>query len=186
MIPDLKLVVLLLVSLGVYALIVYNRLIKLWNLIENAWSNIDTELKRRYDLIPNLVNAVKGYAAYEQGVLERVMDMRAQAIASTGSPASQARDENEMVRTLRQLLMLVEGYPHLKASQHFLALQYELADTEDRIQASRRFYNGNVKDFNNVVGQFPSNLFARLFRFQPAEYFEIENVLERQAVPVRF
>ena len=186
MIPDLKLVVLLLVLVGVYALIVYNRLVKLWNLIENAWSNIDTELKRRYELIPNLVQAVKGYAAYEQGVLERVMNMRAKAIASTGSPSSQARDENEMVRTLRQLFVVAEGYPELKASRPFLALQEELVLTEDRIQAARRFYNGNVKDFNNAVAQFPRNLFARLFRFQSAEYFEVENLVERQAVPARF
>jgi LemA protein len=170
----------------IYVIAVYNRLVNLKNLIQNAWSNIDTELKRRYDLIPNLVETVKGYAAHEKAVLERVTEARVKAVASTGSPASQARDENVLVQALRQMFAVVEGYPQLKANQNFLALQEELINTENRIQAARRFYNGNVKDLNSLIGQFPSNLIANYFRFKPAEFFEIEDMHMRQPVPVKF
>ncbi len=177
--------VLLLVPL-VYAVAIYNRLVNLRYLIHNAWSNIDTELKRRYDLIPNLVETVKGYAAHEKEVLERVTEARARAVASTGSPGSQARDENVLVQALRQMFAVVEGYPQLKANQNFLALQKELINTEDRIQAARRFYNGNVKDLNSLIVQFPSTLIARQFGFQPAEFFEIEDVQARKPMAVKF
>jgi LemA protein len=169
-----------------YVIAIYNRLISLNNLIQNAWSNIDTELKRRYDLIPNLVDTVKGYAAHEKEVLQRVTEARVRAVESTGSPGSQARDENVLVQALRQMFAVVEGYPQLKANQNFLALQEELANTENRIQAARRFYNGNVKDLNSLIGQFPSNLIANQFCFKPAEFFEIEDVQARQPVPVKF
>jgi len=177
--------VLILIPL-IYIVIVYNRLISLSNLIRNAWSNIDTELKRRYDLIPNLVETVKGYAAHEKEVLERVTEARANAVASTGSPASQARDENELVHALRQMFSVVEGYPQLKANQNFLALQQELINTENRIQAARRFYNGNVKDLNSLIGQVPSNLVANVANFKPAEFFEIGVVEMRQPAGVKF
>ncbi len=168
-----------------YTAAIYNRLIVLSNLIRNAWSNIDTELKRRYDLIPNLVETVKGYAAHEKDVLERVTEARAHAVASTGSPHKQARDENALVQALRQMFVVVEGYPDLRANQHFLALQKELVNTEDRIQAARRFYNGNVKDLNSLIGQVPSNIVATCFGFKSAEFFEIEDVQMRQPVGVR-
>ncbi len=170
----------------IYVIAIYNRLISLNNLIQNAWSNIDTELKRRYDLIPNLVETVKGYAAHEKEVLQRVTEARVRAVASTGSPGSQARDENVLVQALRQMFAVVESYPQLKANQNFLALQEELTNTENRIQAARRFYNGNVKDLNSLIGQFPSNLIANQFGFKPAEFFEIEDVQVRQPVPVKF
>jgi len=170
----------------VYVIAAYNRLVNLRNLTLNSWRNVDTELKRRYDLIPNLVKTVQGYAQHEKAVLEKLMAARQGAVQSTGSPSSQARDENELVRALRQVFVLVESYPQLKASQNFQSLQDELINTENRIQAARRFYNGNVKDLNNAVQQFPSNLIAGAFHFQPAEFFEVERALEREPVAVRF
>jgi LemA protein len=167
-----------------YVLGTYNRLVKLRYTIRESWSNVDTELKRRYDLIPNLVNTVKGYAAHERGVLEAVVRARQAAVASTGTPASQARDENELVRQLRTLLAVVERYPDLKANQNFLALQHELTNTEDRIQAARRFYNGNVRSLNVLVQSVPSNLIAGMFGFTEAEYFEIEDLGMRAPVSV--
>ena len=144
----------------------YNSLVRLRNHCRESWSGIDTELKRRYDLIPNLVETVKGYARYERETLERVIEARNLAAGSTGSPASQAKDENVFVGALRSLFALAEGYPDLKASQSFLKLQGELANTEDRIQAARRFYNANVRDYNNRIEVVPSNLVAALFHFR--------------------
>ena len=165
-------------------IVTYNVLIRLRNHVRESWSGIDTELKRRYDLIPNLVETVKGYAQHERELFERVTEARNRALASNGSPASQARDENAFVATLRSLFAVVENYPDLKASQNFLKLQEELANTEDRIQAVRRFYNGNVRDYNNRIEVVPSNLVARLFGFQMEEFFEIENVSERASPQV--
>ncbi len=153
----------------------YNALVRLRYQIRESWSNVDTELKRRYELIPNLVETVKGYAAHERSVLEAVAAARSRAAASAGSPADQARDENALVAALRQLFAVVEGYPQLQASAHFMRLQAELANTEDRIQAARRFYNANVRDLNTRIGVFPSNLVASSFGFAPAEFFEIED-----------
>ncbi len=165
--------------------VMYNALVRGRNTCDESWSDIDTELKRRYDLIPNLVEVVKGYAKHEREVLERVTQARAAAVASTGSPESQARDENVLVRGLRQLFAVVENYPDLKASRNFLELQQELANTEDRIQRSRRFYNANVRDYNNRCEVFPSNLIAGGFGFQKREFFEIEDVVQRQAPAVK-
>ncbi len=159
----------------------YNTLVRLRNHCREAWSGIDTELKRRYDLIPNLVQTVKGYAAHERQTLEAVIKARQQAVNSHGSPGSQATDENSLVRSLRSLFAVVEKYPDLKANENFLALQAELVNTEDRIQAARRFYNGNVRDMNNRVEVIPSNLVASMFGFTKEEYFEIESAVERQA-----
>lgn len=153
----------------------YNSLVKIRQHCRESWSVIDTELKRRYDLIPNLVETVKAYAKHESGVLQAVTEARAKAAASTGSPASQAADENVLVGAMRQMYGVVERYPDLKASQNFLKLQAELANTEDRIQAARRFYNGNVRDMNTKVEVFPSNIIAGMFGFQPEEFFEIED-----------
>lgn len=164
----------------------YNRLVGLRQLIHNAWSNVDTELKRRYDLIPNLVATVKGYAAHERDVLERVVKARQQALESTGSPQHQAADENVLVGALKSVFAVSEGYPELKASGNFLELQRELANTENRIQAARRFYNGNVKDLNTLIGQFPSSIVASQGRFEPEEFFEVDNVFEREPAKVDF
>lgn len=168
----------------IYWVATYNRLVGLRQLIGNAWSNIDTELKRRYDLIPNLVETVKGYAAHEKDVFERVVQARQQAVNSHGSPEHQAADENVLVKALKGVLIVAEGYPQLKANEHFLELQRELVNTENRIQAARRFYNGNVKDLNTLIAQFPSSIIARQARFEPAEFFEVEAVFEREPVKV--
>ena len=167
----------------IWSFTTYNSLVRLRQLVRESWSGIDTELKRRYDLIPNLVETVKGYAAHERTTLEQVVQSRAGAVASTGSPASQAKDENALVGSLRQLLAVAENYPQLKANENFLALQKELANTEDRIQAARRFYNANVRDLNTRVGVFPSNLIAGMFHVQPAEFFEIDEAVRRAPAP---
>lgn len=157
----------------------YNALVRIRSHCWESWSGIDTELKRRYDLIPNLVEVVKGYAKHEREVFQSVIEARSRAIASSGSPLSQAKDENALVGTLRSLFAVVERYPDLKASTNFLKLQEELANTEDRIQAARRFYNANVRDLNIRVEVFPSNLVASLFGFQKHEFFEVNSVSER-------
>jgi LemA protein len=152
----------------------YNSLVALRNHITEAWANIDTELKRRYDLIPNLVATVKGYAAHEREVLERVIELRNRCVAHHGPSPAEQRDEQELVNTLKQVLVLAENYPQLKADQHFLKLQQELVNTEDRIQAARRFYNGNVRDYRNKCESFPSNIVASMFNFKPIEFFDVE------------
>ncbi len=157
----------------IYIIGTYNTLVRLRQHVRESWSDIDTELKRRYDLIPNLVEMVKGYAAHERETLNAVIEARARAVSSTGTPDSQARDEGMLVSTLRQLFAVVEAYPQLKANQNFLHLQEELVITEDRIQATRRFYNGNVRDLNTRVAVFPSNLIASIFRIGPEEFFEV-------------
>ena len=157
-----------------FVIVQYNALVSLKNHIRDAWANIDTELKRRYDLIPNLVATVKGYAAHERDVLERVIELRNRCAANHGSPAEQSADENQLVEALKRMLVLVENYPPLKADQHFLKLQDELINTEDRIQAARRFYNGNVRDYRNKCETFPSNIVAGLFGFQVQEFFSVE------------
>jgi LemA protein len=164
----------------------YNTFVRLHQHVKESWSGVDTELKRRYDLIPNLVETVKGYAAHEKQVLEAVIQARSRAVASIGSPESQARDENALVGAIKQLFALAEGYPNLKASGNFLELQKQLANTEDRIQAARRFYNANVRDLNTRVDVFPSNLVARMFGFGKEEFFEIDQALAREPVAVKF
>lgn len=151
----------------------YNSLVGLRNFIAESWSNVDTELKRRYDLIPNLVVTVKGYATHEREVLERVVELRNRCAANHGPVAEQARDEGQLVDALKHLFVLVESYPQLKADQHFLKLQGELINTENRIQAARRFYNGNVRDYRNKCESFPSNLVAGMFNFPPHDFFSV-------------
>jgi LemA protein len=157
----------------VYVVLTYNTLVALRNHIRDAWGNIDTELKRRYDLIPNLVATVKGYAAHEKEIFERVSQLRSQCLASRGSVQQQATDEIQLVGALQQLLGVVENYPQLKADQNFLKLQKELVNTEDRIQAARRFFNGNVRDYRNKCETFPSSIIAGAFGFQPEDYFSV-------------
>ncbi len=144
------------VALTVWVIFLYNSLVKTRQMVRESWSGIDTELKRRYDLVPNLTEAVKAYAAHEKEVLAKVTAARARAVASIGDPGSQARDENALVAGLQNLLAVAEDYPDLKASRHFLDLQAELANTEDRIQAARRFFNANVRDLNTKVEAFPT------------------------------
>ena len=153
----------------------YNGLVRLRQHVRESWAGIDTELKRRYDLIPNLVETVKGYARHERDTLDAVVRSRQSALANHGSPAEQARDENQLVGSLRRLFAVVEAYPELNASSHFLHLQRELVNTEDRIQAARRFYNANVRDLNTRIESFPSGIVAGQFHFTPEEYFEVED-----------
>ena len=173
-------IVLLILIFGVVS---YNRFVSQRQLIKDAWANIDTELRRRYDLIPNLVETVRGYASHEREVFENVTRARAAAASATGSPAAQAAAEGPLVAALRQLFAVVENYPDLKANQNFLALQQELANTEDRLQTSRRFYNANVRDYNQRVKQFPSVIIASAFNFEEEEFFEVEDSLREAGAP---
>lgn len=157
----------------VYIVLTYNTLIALRNHIKDAWANIDTELKRRYDLIPNLVATVKGYAAHEKEVFERVTELRAKCMQSRGAVNQQAAEENMLVAALQKLLAVVENYPQLKADKNFLELQHELVNTEDRIQAARRFFNGNVRDYRNKCQSFPSNIIAGVFGFESQDFFNV-------------
>ena len=151
----------------------YNRLVTYRTRAENGWSQIDVQLRRRYDLIPNLVEAVKGYAAHERELFERIAEARAGAMAAEGV-GSQARAENEVTSNLRQLLAVVENYPELKANQNFLALQEELTATESKIAYARQFYNDQVMKLNTAIGTFPSNMIAKAFGFDEREFFEID------------
>ncbi|MFA5890949.1 MAG: LemA family protein [Actinomycetota bacterium] len=167
-------IILGLVGLLVLALVgIYNRLVRFRNRIDNAWSQIDVQLRRRYDLIPNLVNTVKGYASHERTTFERVTEARSAGLAAT-TVGEQAQAENQITQALRQLLALSENYPDLKANQNFLALQEELTGTEGRIAFARQFYNDQVLTYNNSVQMFPSNIVAGAFGFSAREYFEIE------------
>jgi LemA protein len=155
-----------------YVVLTYNTLVALRNHIRDAWSNIDTELKRRYDLIPNLVATVKGYAAHEKEIFERVTQLRTQCMAGESSVQKQG-NESQLVDALQKLLAVVENYPQLKSDQNFLKLQQELTNTEDRIQAARRFYNGNVRDYKNKCQMFPSSIIAGSFGFESQDYFNV-------------
>jgi LemA protein len=169
---------------AVWFIATFNALVRTRNHCRESWADIDTELRRRYDLIPNLVETVKGYAAHERETFEAVAQARAAAMASHGSPAEQAREENTLVAALNRIFAVVEAYPDLKASRNFLELQEELANTEDRIQRARRFYNANVRDMNNKVETVPSNLVANIFSFKREEFFEIEDAAVRHAPQV--
>jgi LemA protein len=184
-----KLVEAILIVLGLVVLVAivgvvsYNRFVSQRNLIKDAWSNIDTELKRRYDLIPNLVETVKGYASHEKEIFEEVARTRSMAAGATGSPAEQAAAEGPLVAALGKLFAVVENYPDLKANQNFLELQRELTNTEDRLQTARRFYNGNVREYNERVKQFPSVLVASMFGFKEEEFFEVEEAVREGGPP---
>ena len=153
---------------------IFNRLVHLRNLLRESWRDIDTELQRRYDLIPNLVSTVKGYAAHERDVFDSVTTLRTQAMAEHGPPDAQAPREQALGHGVAQLMAVAEQYPDLKASQGFLALQSELVNTEDRIQISRRIYNANVRAYDSLVQTFPSLIIARMFHFEAQPYFEVE------------
>jgi len=175
-------VVLAVIALGLlFGVGTYNTLVRLRQHVRESWSAIDTELRRRYDLIPNVVETVKGYASHERETLDAVIQARTRAVASTGSPGEQAADEIPLVQALGRLFAVAEAYPDLKANQGFLDLQRELQNTEDRIQAARRFYNANVRELNTRIQVFPSNLIASTFGFREEEFFEIEELA--RAVP---
>jgi len=167
------LVVILLLPL-IFVITTYNTLVALKNHISEAWSDVDTELKRRYDLIPNLVETVKGYAKHEQETLEHVIELRNQCASDHGSIHHQEGTEKELVAGVQKLLAVSEAYPDLKADRNFMQLQKELVNTEDRIQAARRFYNGNVRDYRNKCEAFPSNIIANLFGFKPRDFFDVD------------
>ena len=178
-------VIVVLVAIIGWAVGVYNGLIKLRNLVQEAWRQIDVELTRRHDLIGNLVETVKGYAAHERGTLEDVIKARGAAMAPGQSPGQQAASENILSQALGRLIAVAEAYPDLKANQNFMALQNELTNTEDRIASARRYYNANVRELNTRVETVPSNVIAGLFHITRAEYFEAEGE-EREAVKVDF
>ena len=166
-------VLIVVVVLAAYLISAYNGLIRRRNQIENAWSQIDVQLKRRHDLIPNLVETVKGYASHEKETLDAVIQAR-NAATSPHTPAEQAKAENALTDTLRQLFALGEAYPDLKANQNFLALQEELTSTEGRVAYARQFYNDSVLGYNNKLQQFPTMYFAKMLKFERREYFEID------------
>lgn len=185
----LLLLILGLIVLGlIWGVAIYNGLVKLKNRTAEAWSDIDVQLKRRYNLIPNLVETVKGYAKHEKGVFTEVTQARANAVSAreSGDPAKAAQAENMLSNTLKSLFAVAENYPELKANENFLSLQNELSDTENKIQAARRFYNGNVRDFNTKQETFPSNLVASLFGFKKSEFFQVESEEEKKAPQVKF
>lgn len=182
----------LIVILAILAIVIlwfvfmYNGFITRINRAKEAWADIDVQLKRRYNLIPNLVESVKGYAAHEKTVFEDVTKARGAAMGASGT-AGKAQAENMLAGTLKSLFAVAEAYPDLKANQNFLQLQQELGDTEDKIQAARRFYNGNVRDFNTVIERFPGNVMASMFHFSPMEMFELdEGAAAKEPVKVQF
>lgn len=164
---------------------IYNRLVQLGNAAEGAWSDIDVQLKRRYDLIPNLVETVKGYASHEQSTFEEVTRARSQAMQATG-PAETAKAEGNLTAVLKSLFAVAEAYPELKANQNFLALQSELSTIEEAVQSARRYYNAVVRDLNTQVESFPANLVAGTFGFGKRDYFELDDDVERRAPAVSF
>ncbi len=186
---SLTVILLIVAGLLVLALVViYNGLVQLRNRTEEAWSDIDVQLKRRYDLIPNLVDTVKGYAKHEKQLFENVTKARTEAI-NAGGVQEQAKAENMLTDALKSVFAVAENYPDLRATENFQKLQDELSDTENKIMAARRFYNANVRDLNTKIEQFPSNLVAGLFRFKQREFFELdesEAASAKQPVDVKF
>jgi LemA protein len=178
-------IIILILVVAVALVLIYNRLVTLKNRTDESWSDIDVQLKRRYDLIPNLVNTVKGYASHESGVFEKVTEARTRAM-SAETPHDRQEAENMLSGTLKSLFAVAENYPDLKANENFLELQRELSDTENKIQAARRFYNANVRDFNTTVEKFPTNLVAPIFGFGGREFFELEEEAAKNPVEVKF
>ena len=172
--------------IALWAISTYNGLVRLRNLVQEAWRQIDVELHRRYDLIPNLVETVKGYASHERATFEAVTQARAAAASPSAGPAEQARQENVLSQALGRLFAVAEAYPQLRASENFTALQTELSNTEDRIAAGRRYYNANVRSLNTRVETFPANIIAAAFTFTRAEYFEANEPAVRRAPRVSF
>ena len=179
----------IIVALVLFFIVKYNGFITLRNRAEEAWADIDVQLKRRYDLIPNLVNTVKGYASHESSVFEKVTEARANSISAEqkGDKAGIAESENMLTGALKSLFAVAEAYPDLKANTNFLELQRELSDTENKIQSARRFYNGNVRDLNTAIQIFPGNLIAGMFKFTAMEFYQLEEGNEaKNPVEVKF
>lgn len=174
----------IIIILIVGVIFIYNGLIRTKNRVDEAWSDIDVQLKRRHDLIPNLIETVKGYAKHEKEVLEKVTSLRTQAM-NAGSLEEKGKAENMLSNTLKSLFAVAENYPQLKANENFLELQRELTDTEDKIQAARRFYNGNVRDYNTKIQVFPTNIFAGMLGFGSKEFFQAEEG-DKEPVKVDF
>ena len=184
MLTVLMIIIGIVVVLLLYIILTYNGLVTLRNRVKEAWSDIDVQLKRRYDLIPNLVEVVKGYASHEKETLERVITARNVAMSANGAK-EKGEAENVLSGALKNLFALSENYPDLKASTNFLELQRELTDTENKIQAARRFYNGNVKDFNTKIETFPANIIANMFNFKANDFFSIADE-EKENPQVKF
>lgn len=183
---NLSMIVFIVLALVVvWAIFAYNSFVRKVNRTKEAWSDIDVQLKRRYDLIPNLVETVKGYAKHESSAFENVTRARAAAMGA-GTPAEHGKAENMLTGALKSLFAVAEAYPDLKANTNFLELQRELSDTENKIQASRRFYNGNVMDLNTAIEMFPGNIIAKVFSFAKAEFFEIDEAAQKEPVKVSF
>jgi len=178
-------ILIILAIIVLWLIVAYNRFIRLRKRTDEAWSDIDVQLKRRHDLIPNLLETVKGYATHEKELFEKVTEARAKAISASGT-AQKAQAENMLSGALKSLFAVAENYPQLRASENFSKLQEELADTENKIQAARRFYNGNVRDLNTALEVFPSNIVAKIFSFKSAEFFQLEGEEERKPVEVKF
>ncbi len=179
-------IIAIIVIVVLWFFLTFNGLVTGRNRSEEAWADIEVQLKRRYDLIPNLVNTVKGYAAHESTAFEKVTEARAKAISAQGT-AGAGQAEGELSGTLKSLFAIAEAYPELKANTNFLALQTELSDTENKIQAARRFYNGNVRDYNTKIDMSPSNLVAHMFGFQKKEYFDLpDNDAAQEPIKVQF
>ncbi len=175
----------IIVVVGIVVIGLYNGLVKLRVQTDSAWSDIDIQLKRRHDLIPNLVETVKGYATHERGTFEDIAKFRSAAISAT-TPADKAQAEGQLTRALGGLYAVAENYPQLQADQNFLSLQNTLAEVETNIQNARRYYNAVVRDFNTKVQTFPTNIFANMLGFHTRQFFEMENVADRENVAVKF
>jgi LemA protein len=175
----------LVAAVVIWAVAIYNRLVRLRNLVEEGWSGIDVQLKRRADLIPNLLETVRGYMDHERDLLTRVTELRARS-AEAGNVADKVKLEGKLSRSLARLFAVAENYPELKANQNFLQLQGQLGELEEQIQMARRYYNGTVRELNIKIESFPSNLVARRFGFNPAEFFEIEDLSDREVPEISF
>ncbi len=180
--------IVIVVILGLFLITTYNRLITLRQRVKEAWSDIDIQLKRRHDLIPNLIETVKGYAAHERGTFDEVTKARADAVTAgaTGQPQQMAQAENVLTGALRSLFAVAENYPQLQAVQEFKDLSENLTATEDKIAFARRFYNGNVRDYNTSLQTFPTNILASTFGFKPEQYFELADQTDREVPQVKF
>ncbi len=179
-------ILVIVVGLGLFVVSVYNGLVRARNAVKNAWSSIDVQLKRRHDLIPNLIETVKGYAAHERGTLDAVVKARQQAVSFTGSVEERGKVENMLTQSLRSLFAVAEAYPDLKANQNFIKLQEELAATENKIGFSRQYYNDATMRYKNRIEMFPSNVIAGMFNFQPEPFFQVEEAAERAVPQVKF
>jgi LemA protein len=179
-------ILVIVVGLGLFVVSVYNGLVRARNEVKNAWSSIDVQLKRRHDLIPNLLETVKGYAAHERGTLDAVVKARQQAVSFTGSVEERGKVENMLTQSLRSLFAVAEAYPDLKANQNFIKLQEELSGTENKIGFARQYYNDATMRYKNRIEMFPSNVIAGMFNFQPEPFFQVEEAAERAVPQVKF